>query len=121
MSSGNLGANSGLAFRNNRIRETNDIDPLPKQAVSHFLGQSRVPYHNWDNRMVPWKHLKPCFGYTLPEILCVLAKPVQQLRRAAQYLDAFSDAQAIAGARVFENRYGRLRCRNISTISFAPM
>jgi len=65
--------------------------------------------------------LNPSFDIPSRKNLVLVSSWSRKAVEAVRSSSTLSVAPAIAGARVFENKYGRERCRNNSTISLRPL
>src|SRR6185295_17898608 len=89
-----LNPDASIAFCHYGIEKSDDVNSLVQKFHCEFLREFRFIQHDGNNWMLPGFNIKPCFGYPLSEIFCILEKFVAQrsgLRKHVEYSNGSTD------------------------------
>ena len=117
---GHLRADARLALRHHGEREPDDVDAELQQPVRHAAGERGVAEHHGNDRVLARLQVEARLLEAGAEVARVVEQLLAQLGRVLRADPARAGSRAATtGGMLFENRYGRERCRSQSMTRLA--
>src|SRR6202022_2964768 len=121
MGSAELTAHTRLPLRYDRKAEPCHKDAFVQQHVTHFDGGGRLPHDYWDDWGLSPEWFEPGLRDRRPEITCVVAELLHQLRIVLQMVDRAERARGHGGReRVRKELRPRPLCKHVAQGSTSP-